>query len=115
MNKNGFTLVELLSVIIILAIILVIAIPKLTSSLSESKENLYNSTIKEIERTASQYVSSHPELITDESFTISIDTLCEDKYLDCPITDPRDKSIISGNVVVSVTNGSYEYNYVTNT
>ncbi len=41
MKKNGFTLVELLAVIVILAIILTIAVPNVISSLDKSKKDTY--------------------------------------------------------------------------
>ena len=113
MNKRGFTLVELLAVIGILALILVIVIPKVTDSLSSSKDKLYEDTKKEIEKTASQYVASHPEVIGDETFTISLETLCEDKYLNCPVIDPRDKSEMNGEISVElISNNMYEYTYI---
>ena len=47
-NKNGFTLVELLAVIVILAIILVIAVPKITDTIKNSKIASFESSAKTI-------------------------------------------------------------------
>ena len=47
-TKNGFTLVELLAVIVILAIILVIAVPKVMSVIEDSKKATLESTAKMI-------------------------------------------------------------------
>ena len=47
-NKNGFTLVELLAVIVFLAIILVIAVPKVMSVIEDSKKATLESTAKMI-------------------------------------------------------------------
>ena len=44
-NKNGFTLVELLAVIVVLAIILVIAIPNVTRLIENSKEGSFEKTV----------------------------------------------------------------------
>ena len=41
-KKDGFTLVELLAVVVILAIILVIAIPSVLDVLQASKRKAYN-------------------------------------------------------------------------
>ena len=46
MNKKGFTLVELLAVIVILAIILAIAIPSITSLINNSKKSSFESNVK---------------------------------------------------------------------
>ena len=47
-KKNGFTLVELLAVIVILAIILVIAVPKVMSIIEDAKKGTLESTAKMI-------------------------------------------------------------------
>lgn len=46
MNKKGFTLVELLAVIVILAIILAIAVPSITGLLEKQRENSFESNVK---------------------------------------------------------------------
>ena len=45
-SKKGFTLVELLGVIIILAVILLIAVPKITNIIDESKKEAYKSSVQ---------------------------------------------------------------------
>lgn len=52
MNKKGFTLVELLAVIIILGIVLVIAVPKITSVIETSKINSLKESVKGIAKSA---------------------------------------------------------------
>ena len=46
MKKNGFTLVELLAVIVILAIILAIAVPKITDTIDNARKGSFESSIK---------------------------------------------------------------------
>ena len=64
MNKKGFTLVELLAVITILAIILVIAVPKISSYIVNKKKNLFLTSAKNIVRQLS-YENIELETITD--------------------------------------------------
>ncbi len=45
-NQKGFTLVELLAVIVILAIILAIAIPAITGLIRNMSENAFESSVK---------------------------------------------------------------------
>lgn len=115
MNKKGFTLIELMAVIAILSIILVIAVPKVIDIISDSKQNLYNSTIKEIESTAAKYVSANPDVITDTlPFTIELQTLCDEEYLTCPISSPIDNTNIEGHITVNTnSSGKYIYTFVT--
>ena len=44
--KKGFTLVELLAVIVILAVILVIAVPQINNVIKQTKKNSLGSTAK---------------------------------------------------------------------
>ena len=41
-NKNGFTMVELLAVLVVLAVITAITMPVITSTLKESRESSYD-------------------------------------------------------------------------
>ena len=52
MDKKGFTLVELISVIAVLGIIMVIVIPAVTKQLSNSKDALRKMNIKNAEESA---------------------------------------------------------------
>ncbi len=53
-NKKGFTLVELLAVIVILAVILVIAIPQIMKTIRASKIGVMTDSVKLIARNADQ-------------------------------------------------------------
>lgn len=57
MNNKGFTLVELLGVIVILVAILLIAIPTVTSSVERSKAKQLDSKIELIKSAAELYIS----------------------------------------------------------
>ena len=52
MNKKGFTLVELLAVIVILAVILVIAVPQILNTIDESRNGALMSSAKLIAASA---------------------------------------------------------------
>ena len=62
-NKKGFTLVELLAVIVIMAILLMIAIPSISSILYDSRSKLYV-------QDALTYVTTAKQLVIDQTFTI---------------------------------------------
>ncbi len=51
-KRNGFTLVELLAVIVILAIILVIAVPQITNTIKNARMGAFGSSAKLIASTA---------------------------------------------------------------
>ena len=113
--KKGFTLMELIAVIAIIAIIAMIAIPNIMGIFTNKKQELYDNTIKEIERIANNYMIDHPSLynnINDDGYIfISIETLCAGKYLSCPILDPRDNSEITGYIKILGNHDEYIYKY----
>ena len=64
LNKKGFTLVELLVVIVILGVIMSIAIPSITSSIERSKDKQKTQIIKLIESAGELYVDKHKNTVT---------------------------------------------------
>ena len=55
MNKKGFTLVELILVITLMAIISVLVIPNIMDSLDSSKEEKYKSMVKLVQKNMKYY------------------------------------------------------------
>ena len=86
-KKNGFTLVELLAVIVILAVILIIAMPKISDVIKNSKESSLETTAKLI---ASQAEKKYTEnQVLDGSSTIKcsdVAKISDADYESCNIT-----------------------------
>lgn len=59
MKKNGFTLVELLAVIVILGVIGMIVFPAVQTTIKKNKEKLYVQQINSLVDAASKYVVDH--------------------------------------------------------
>lgn len=55
MNKKGFTLIELILVITLMAIISVLVIPNIMDSLSSSKDEKYKSMVKLVQKNMKYY------------------------------------------------------------
>ena len=73
MKKKGFTLVELLSVIVILSLVLVIAVPSVNKYIKQSKEKAYNTQISTIIEAAQAYASANSGLLPrKEEFVVKI-------------------------------------------
>lgn len=58
-RKNGFTLVELLAVIVILSILMIVAVPNALKMSSKVKEKSYLTKIENIENAAKLYGENH--------------------------------------------------------
>ena len=96
MKKKGFTLIELISVIVILSIIIMLIIPTIINNISDKKEDAYQKNIDIILSAARGYVIDY-DIETPTS--ISLDELCG-TYFECPIINPKDNEEIEGYVVV---------------
>lgn len=93
-NKKGFTLVEVLAVVVILGILTAIVVPNIFSSLTKAKTKSYNILIDTIKDNAKLYVSRHQEIVdaailSDGHYTLTLNDLYQDKLLKVPVTDPR--------------------------
>ena len=78
LNKKGFTLVELLAAMVILAVIMVIAVPNIMGILTNSRANTYVEDAKKLLSLAEYQFRGHPELRPAKNACIVM-TL---KYLD---------------------------------
>ena len=99
-KKKGFTLVELLAVIVILAVILVIAVPKIMDTIQNAREATFMSSAKLIATQAEKKYSE--QMIFDNEEDImscdDITKLTEDNYIDCSvrIVDGKAKVTLKG-------------------
>lgn len=113
--KKGFTLVELLSVIVILGVISLIVFPVITKTMKESKEKLYQTQLYQLKDAGKKWALEHisdldPEYVNDVYVPISM--LKDLSYLDKDvITNPQDKSPMNGCVIVHYDTDKKEYNY----
>lgn len=112
MNK-GFSLVELLAVIIILGIIAAITIPNINNSIEASRNSMYEEQIKEIENLANTWGINHADLLPSTgTMYISLQTLKEAELLENKkISDPRTNEELTGCVAVTFDNAYNQYTY----
>ena len=90
-KEKGFTLVELLAVIVILAIVLVIAVPKVMSVIEDSKKATLESTAKMIASAAENMYLSNALLGIDEIITCGdVVKLNDVDYQNCTISFDED-------------------------
>ena len=72
-NKKGFTLIEILAVIIILGILLIIAVPSISNYINDSRKHAYITTAKEYIKEAQKKVSSFEYEFYDRDTSYYID------------------------------------------
>ncbi len=118
MKKDGFTLVELLAVVVIIGITYLIIFPSVTSFIDKSKEKSYNIQVDLIEKASKKWVVDNTdELLKKDPYhlnniNLTLTTLKKDGYLqDEFIENPKTKKIMTGCVVVSYQSNKNQYEY----
>ena len=85
MNNKGFTLIEVLAVIVILSFIMGLALPAFTSSMERTKKREEEIRIEKIKAAAEMYIADHKFNIFKDydgsEYFIGVDTLISEGYL----------------------------------
>ncbi len=107
MKNKGFTLVELIAIILVLSIILTVGFTTLSNSLENSNERKYQTMIKNLEMAAEEYVNLpgiyrkiDEELKEGKRVTVDIVDLVNAEIIDQIPTNPKTKKEISGYILV---------------
>lgn len=127
--KKGFTLTELLGVIVILGLIALIAVPAINSALNSSKQKAFDEQVKTIENTARTYMADNPLKLPSMSggkCFLSVETLKDEGLLeDEDLENPKykknstegteSKDYFNGGIIITydTSKSKYTYEYVT--
>lgn len=105
MNRKGFTLIELIAVIVMISLIMVIVVPNILDIVSESKETSYNTLVKNIVTSSEMYYEeceygdlsnrtkygSYACKINNNTITTTLGTLANTGMLTVSDIDPNNK------------------------
>lgn len=80
MKKNGFTLMELLAVIVIIGLVIVVAIPANNKLIKNNKEEKYKLYVETVEKAVLTYADMECSAASD-NLSVSISELVSKKYL----------------------------------
>lgn len=89
MKKNGFTLAELLGVIVILAAVALVAFPPIINQIKKSRGELDDALNKLIYSASNQYLEDRNYNLESSSYCIKLSVLVNDGKLVEPITDSK--------------------------
>ena len=101
MNNKGFTLIEILGVIVVLTILSLITIPVIDVALNKGKEGLSETQKNQVIKGLKDYYTENPSglnSVSDDSShptCISVTTLQEAGFLPANIKDPKTDLVIS--------------------
>ena len=106
-NRKGFTLVELLAVIVVLAIIILIAMPAVLSAMEKARKNALKTEASEIVKVAqTAYTALAMEnKISGTKYCFSIKYLADNKFMEKTINTNTDH----GSVLITLQNDRVDY------
>ena len=115
--KRGFTLVELLAVLILLGVVSLIAIPSIGKILNRSREKARESTKNELIKAAKNYYADNIRELPDDGShkCLSVSEIEENGYIsNDDIVDPTTEEKLTGYVKIYFDNtyNQYTYEYV---
>lgn len=113
--KKGFTLAELIGVIVVLALISLVSIPAVSKTLKQNKKNLCDTQLQNILAAAKSYgadnVFSLPEN-DGETLELTLQDLVSAGYIKGDIENPVTKEkfdLEATEIVITKNNKKYEY------
>lgn len=112
--KKGFTLTELLAVIVILGLLSLLLIPNIQKVLKDSKEDLYVIQEQEMIDEAKNWIADHPhELPKDngDELVISLGELKLGAYIDLRLTNPKTSLMFDDASKIIIKRENNKYNY----
>lgn len=116
MNKKGFTLAEVLGVVVILGLLVIVSFPPILNQLKKSQSRLSGATIKLLGSAAELYVDEHPSsypIKKNNVYCFSLKKLVDTGYLKSPILDASSGEQINeeGNYIKFTINDINDYRY----
>jgi type IV pilus assembly protein PilA len=118
--KKGFTLVELLAVIMLLGVVSLIAIPSVSKILTRSKQRALEGVKKELIKATKSYTADNLDLLPSEDggyICVDIKTLEKSSYIsNDEIIDPTTEEPLVGHIKVTYLSkyNNYKYEYALN-
>ncbi len=113
-NRKGFTLIELIAVIVILGLIIMIAVPFFQGSLDTFREDYYKSLEDSVLNSARDFFSDNRVFLPNrylDTQKINVDTLITKKYLD-DVKDYNGNSCdLLNSYVIIAKEGKEKYEY----
>ncbi|MBO5376323.1 MAG: prepilin-type N-terminal cleavage/methylation domain-containing protein, partial [Bacilli bacterium] len=112
-NRKGFTLIEVIGVIIIIGVIALIAIPSFMSSLGVFRDDYYDNVVNTLENSGKEFFTDNkiyrPSKIFEARY-VNLSTLEIENYID-NIEDYEGNSCNNDSYVVVVRRGKNDYEY----
>ncbi|MBQ8872233.1 MAG: BspA family leucine-rich repeat surface protein [Bacilli bacterium] len=119
-SRKGFTLVELIGVVILIGLIALIAIPSVDYIITKTKNNAYNRTKDTLKDGLRNWVTDNKELIYEdgEEIIVTLADLKEQGYIEYEIKNPKTSTCLANTMQFKITRvkdnekDTYEYTFL---
>ena len=110
MKKHGFTLVEMLAVISLIAILMLLIVPSTASIIKKNKEKSMEIQIKNIENAGKNWGAENLNQIVTSFKYITLGQLKKDGFIEDEIINPINNKCVSNDTIVrlTLTDGNFE-------
>lgn len=117
MVKNGFTLMEMLAVVLVLAIIALITVPLINKQFRDSTNTLYNAQLDNIKEGAKNWAGDHLDQIPSTengAVSVTLKDLQDQGYIKKKLENPKTKKPFEPTISVQIVyiGGNYTYRVV---
>ena len=111
MNKKGFTIIELLAVILVVSLLLIIGVPTILKFMKQGTKSYYTSLENEVKVAGVDYVETYRSLLPQNIGhvrVIELEELVNNKYID-PVKDEKGNNCTGQVTIKKTKTDSYEY------
>jgi len=98
-NKRGFTLIELMAVVVIISLIAILTFPNIINQVNKSKDANKSNINSVVIEAAKKYVSDNKDEYDKDTFAISIQELIDNGYVNEDIVNTYDENISDEQIV----------------
>ena len=119
MKRNGFTLVEILAVLIVISLLMALGIPAYMTVLKDARRNNYDAKIREIETAANKYGDRVKDDIKDKGAScfvtnveklIKMGELISESEAEDVIYNPTDNTKLLGEIRICYDTNDFDIN-----
>ena len=112
---NGFTLIELMGVLVVIGLVVIVSFTVIPNMLKSSNDKAYQSFLNNLYLATETYLNDNP-IDTEGETTILVEDLIDAGLIKERIKNPNTKEYISATDIIKITstknsNGILEYSY----
>ncbi len=96
MKNSGFTLVELIVVVVVLGLIALVTVPAVTGVIRGAKKDVKNVNIDTILNAANDYAQKFPEILPNSTVGETSDLVCAEELVICGLLKDDISSSVDG-------------------